>query len=90
MANIDDATNNLEKLVTVGDGMVSLLGTLNEEIRNLKSSHTDSQTAAKIDQLNKIIEENMEEWTVAVKANTPAEDEGDGVTEPTEDPIGEG
>lgn len=85
MANIDSATENLQKLVTVGDGMASLLGTLAEEVRNLKSTRTDPETAAKIDELDRIIQENTTEWAEAIKANTAAEDE-----EPTEDTIGEG
>lgn len=75
MANIDQAAQNLERLVSVGDGMVLLLGTLNEEIRNLKSTQTDPETARKIDELNAKIEENTTEWTDALVKNTPAEGE---------------
>ena len=75
MANIDTATENLEKLVTVGDGMATLLGALAEEVRNLKSAGTDPETAAKIDRLNQVMAENTEQWTAAVVANTDAEGE---------------
>ncbi len=78
MANIDQASQNLEALVTVGDGMALLLGTLNEEIRNLKSTQTDPETARKIDALNAKIEENTAEWAEALVKNTPAEDEEEG------------
>ena len=72
MANIDTTTQDLTGLLTVGDGLVSLLGTLNQEIRDLKSAGTDPETAAKIDALDQKITDKTTEWAAAIAANTAA------------------
>lgn len=71
--SIDNATDDLTKLTTVGDGMARLLGDLAQAVRDLKAAGTDPATAAKIDALDATIQAKTAEWSAAVVANTPAE-----------------
>lgn len=75
MAKIDTATQDLTALLTVGDSVVALLGTLSQEVRDLESAGTDPETAAKIDALDQKMTAKAGEWAAAVAANTAASGE---------------
>lgn len=92
MANIDNATESLRGLTTVGDSLVTLLTALRQEVKDLKSAGTDPETARKIDVLDETIRAKTAEWAAAAVENTGAA--GEPVPEPvpeteTEEPTPE-
>lgn len=83
MATLDTLSADLTPLTSAVQGTVTLLGTLAQEVRDLKTTQTDPATAAKIDALDASIQQNTRDLAAALAANTDsaaARSAGTGVT----------
>lgn len=72
MATLDTLATDLSQNTSAVQSAVTLLGTLAQEIRDLKTPTTDPATAAKIDALDAQLTANTKLLADAVAANTPA------------------
>lgn len=70
MANLDTLKDDLTPLTSAVRGTVTLLGTLAQEVRDLKTTQTDPATAQKIDDLDARIQQNTHDLANALAANT--------------------
>jgi hypothetical protein len=73
MEKLDAMEVKLTNLTTIGDGMALLLGTLHEEIEELKTGEPEQD--AKVDALNSTIDSRVATWSEALSANTPGADD---------------
>lgn len=71
MTSLENLTAALTAETTVGDGMKTLLGTLVDEIKALKTDQTPDETDAAIDALTAKLTAKTAEWTAAVKDVPP-------------------
>lgn len=73
MTSLENLTAALTAETTVGDGMKTLLGTLVDEIKALKTGQTTDETDTAIDALTAKLTAKAAEWTAAVEAVPPVE-----------------
>ena len=71
MATLDTLVADVAAEDTVIESAVALLGGLSTQIAALKTTQTDSATAAKIDQLSADVVAKTAALSTAVAANTP-------------------
>jgi len=70
MATLDTVAEDLTANTSAVGSAVLLLGTLAQEVHDLKGAQTDPVTAAKIDALDEKIRANTDALAAAVAANT--------------------
>lgn len=68
MATIQDLTSHIEAQTSVEDGVITLLQTISQQLKDAQASNDPAAVQAAIDQ----IDANTKKLSDAVVANTPA------------------